>query len=158
MDEDRVKDPLGQYEKNMPIFRDAKPGDGYVRDMNALAKTAANIRVSSNVSSNSSNTARASAQIGAGITVAGTVLTGSWTSAGLVLAVLGAANVSARAMTSPRVVGWLARQTVAPAAALPVQLAKLKAESYAAGDQEALDAVSEIEAGLANQSAQQEGN
>ena len=27
MDEDRVKDPLGQCEKNMPIFRDAKPGD-----------------------------------------------------------------------------------------------------------------------------------
>ena len=36
MDEDRVKDPLGQYEKNMPIFRDAKPGDGWKAAANVV--------------------------------------------------------------------------------------------------------------------------
>lgn len=26
---DRVKDPLGQYERNMPLFRNAKPSDSW---------------------------------------------------------------------------------------------------------------------------------
>ena len=124
-------------------------GPGYVRDMEQIAKATANLREGAKVFSNPSGTAQGTVQA----TTAGALMLGILSGNAPAVAAIGGgvagSNGAARVMTSPRFVKFLARQTLAPVAAIPVQLAKFKAEAIAAGDQDALDAVAAVEAGLA---------
>lgn len=123
-------------------------GPTYVRDVEAIAKSAGNIREGAQVFRNPSGTGQAATQIGTAVSLAAAVGTGNTQLAGYILAAVAAANGAARVMSSPRAVRWLAQQTKAPVAALPVQLARLKAEALAEGDDEALEIAKAIEASV----------
>lgn len=99
------------------LFADG--GGGLRKDLDDIAKTAAMIRDQAKVISNPSGTAAAIANYtGAGAVVAST-LAGQPTTAAALLAAMGGANLSARALTNPTFVNWLARSTEVNAAALP---------------------------------------
>jgi hypothetical protein len=122
-------------------------GPGYVRSLEAIAKASASIREGSKVMANPSGTAGAAGQ---GFALGATgfaVATGNLSAAGLILSGMAASNLSARVFTNPRVVAWLARQTTVPPAALPMQIASLKAEAQADGDDETLDLIRSLESG-----------
>jgi len=97
-------------------------GPTFRKDMDAIAKVAANLREGNQVFRNPSGTAQASAQIGAATAFGTLVATGHL---GLAAAELGAiigANGAARVMTNPRVVHWLAQQTQHPTENMSVQM------------------------------------
>lgn len=120
-------------------------GTSYVRDMEAIAKVAANRRAGAQVFRNPSQTTDAAIQAGTVFSFLTSLGTGNIVPAAGIAGGVTLANVVARGLTSPRVVGWLAKQTSVPVAALPMQVARLKAEATAEGDQEALEFVDAIE-------------
>lgn len=121
-------------------------GPSYVRDLETIARAAAIQRQGAQVFRNPSQTTDAAIQAGTVFSFLTTIGTGNFGTAALIGAGVGAANLLARGMTSPLVVKWLAKQTQVPLAALPVQLAKLKAEAGAEGDEEALEYAELVEA------------
>jgi hypothetical protein len=113
--------------------------DKYQADLEAVARVAANMREGAKVFSNPSNTSGATLQLGTGLSVVLSVVGGNLPLAGSIAAVPVAANAASRAITSPTVVSWLAKQSRLPAAVLPQQIALLKAEAQAKNDPDALE-------------------
>lgn len=113
-------------------------GPKYQRDLEAIAAAAGGRRAGAEVFKNPSRTTDGIIQAGTVLSFAHNLFTGGFETAGLIAAGVAGANGAARVMTSPVAVGWLARQTKTPLAALPVQLSQLRAEAQAAGDAEAL--------------------
>ena len=100
-------------------------GPQFKSDMDHLAKVATNLRDGSKVFANPSGTSQGIAQIG---TVAGAVsaaLSGNVGGLALLGAGVGGANLSARLMTNPKFVGWLAKQTNRPASSIRGQIGVL---------------------------------
>jgi hypothetical protein len=131
-------------------------GEGYVQDLNALAKASAGMRAGASVIKNGPGTAAAGAQF----TTAGAfvlnllgVAGGSPVNALYIGGAVGGTFGTAKAMTNPRVVKWLAQQTSVPVSALPIQIARLKAEAQAKGDREALEFANAVERSAAEQPA-----
>lgn len=100
-------------------------GAQFRTDMDRVAQVADNLRQGSQVFRNPSGTAQAGALQatlgGAGVAVA----TGNLGTAAAILATLGGANASARLLTHPPFVRWLASQTARPAGAYPAALNQL---------------------------------
>lgn len=128
-------------------------GEGFVQDMNALAKASAGIKAGANVVKNGSGTGAAGAQWITGTAFVMNLFGGSPGYAGLIGGGVASSFALSKAMTNPTVVKWLAQQTKVPAAALPIQLARLKAEAQATGDAEALEFANSVERSAAEQSA-----
>ncbi|GAB2662965.1 hypothetical protein [Arenimonas aestuarii] len=120
-------------------------GPDYVRAMETVAKAAANQRQGAQVFRNPSQTTDAAIQAGTVFSFLTTLGTGNVGTAALIGGGVGLANLAARGLTSQTVVKWLARQTQVPYAALPVQLAQLKVEARASGDEEAIEFARELE-------------
>lgn len=127
-------------------------GPGYVGDVEAIARAAANVREGSQVFRNPPGTAAASAQLVTSGAFVLSLLSDPTVAAGIAAGVAGA-NGTARLMSNPRFVKWLAAQTKVPISALPVQVAKLKAEATAEGDEETLALVRDLEQQAINQQA-----
>lgn len=126
-------------------------GPRFVANMDKVSRVAQNIRDGSRVFANPSGTANRAAAYGYYTGLAGTAAAGMM-GAGpvpLVSLVLGglSANAAARAMTNPRVVGWLARATEMPVSSLPQQVMLLKSQAQASGD----DDLAELAAALEQQ-------
>lgn len=132
---------FNRYDKTVPSFR---------ADMDKIAKVAANLRSGSRVFVNPSGTAQAGIQYS---TVGGFVValaTGNFGTAGAIAGGVGAANLSARLLTHPPFVKWLAANTQKPIGALPSAINQL-AQSKDPLMQEAA-------AALAKQQGQQPNN
>lgn len=96
--------------------------DGMRSDLNKIAKVAANVREGSKVFANPSGTAQALSNrdtVGAAIIA---LFTGHPVAATAIAATIPSANVSARLLTNPTVVRWLANSTRVPIEQLPAQL------------------------------------
>lgn len=114
-------------------------GPSFRNDMDRIAKVAANLREGNQVFRNPSGTAAA---LGNQATAASVIIPALMGHPGTALAVggaVGAANIGAKAMTSPTVVKWLAQQTTKPAGLLPAQIAVLANAGKVNDDQEATD-------------------
>lgn len=94
-------------------------GDQFRRDMDQVAKVAANLREGSAVFRNPSGTAQAGAQYTTAGAFIMSVLTGQAGVAGGIAGGVALSNVTARVLTSPTVVRWLARSTRMPPSAIP---------------------------------------
>ena len=95
--------------------------------LTAVAKMADNVRQGSKVWANPPGTAGAfSAKVGAG-GLALTTMTGQFKYAGWILTAMAGANVTARTLTNPAVVKWVAAATKMPPSALPAHLTRLAA-------------------------------
>ncbi len=100
-------------------------GDRFKKDMDSLAGLASNIRSGSEVFRNPSGTQQAiSLQAITGATAAALAF-GQIDMALAALSGVAAANLSARLMTNPRFVNWLAKQTQVPAGAYSAQVQNL---------------------------------
>lgn len=124
-------------------------GPRFSADMDKVARVAANIRDGSRVFANPSGTANRAAAIGyygslAASTGAAAMGAGPVPLASLVLGGL-SANAAARAMTSPRVVSWLARATEMPVSSLPQQVMLLKSQAQASGDEDLAELAAALE-------------
>lgn len=120
-------------------------GPKFARDLDTIAATAANIRAGSKVMQNASGSAPTGFQLGTAGAFVWALWTGNMPVAGGIAGLTALSNGSARMMTNPRFVGWLAEATKVPAAALPMELARLKAEAQAAGDDELLEFARQLE-------------
>lgn len=112
-------------EAKMTIF--GRQGPEFKNSMDAIAKVASNIREGSKVFSNPSGTAPSTALLGEAGTVGGGIMLGimghpiaGGVAIGGVALTSGTANLSAKLMTNPRFVNWLAKQTRTPIEALPI--------------------------------------
>ena len=117
-------------EAKMTIF--GRQGKEFKTNMDAIAKVASNIRAGSKVFANPSGTAPTGTLIGEAGTVAGgiyLILTGhpaaGATVVGGVAATTALANQSAKLMTNPKFISWLAQQTKKPIEMLPVAVNQL---------------------------------
>jgi len=118
-------------------------GPGFSSDMDRIARVAANIKEGSKVFANPAGTAnRAAAQsyaIGLPLSIAQAPFTGHYWP---VVATIGggiAANVAARAMTSPLVVRWLAASTKPSVGSLNASIKALMTEANRRGDDAAIE-------------------
>jgi hypothetical protein len=94
-------------------------GPDFRQNMDQVSRVAANLRAGSKVFQNPSGTGQATALATTAGAAAMAVLTGNPATAGAIGAGVGAANLSARLLTHPPFVRWLATATRAPANALP---------------------------------------
>jgi hypothetical protein len=95
--------------------------------LTAVAKMAENVREGSKIWANPAGTSGALYQKGAMGGVAYYGLTGQFKTAGSILAAMGVANLTARTLTNPARVKWIADATKMPPAALPAHLTRLAA-------------------------------
>ncbi len=123
-------------------------GPSFSKDMERIARVADNIKAGSKVFANPSGTAnRGAAQayaIGLPISIAQAPLTGHYWP---IVATIGggiAANVSARALTNPRIVSWLADSTRLPVGSINVSLRALAAEGRKNDDDEVAEFADEL--------------
>ena len=101
-------------------------GKGMSEDIDRIARVAERIKEGSGVLRNPSGTAQQTAAFGYGGGMALSILSGDIPSLAKLAAGGGLANLLARAMTSPRTVQWLAKNTDRPVGALPSQLVVLR--------------------------------
>jgi hypothetical protein len=101
-------------------------GAGFRADMDTVAKVAANLRTGSKVFQNPSGTGQTVAQATTAGMFALSVLRGDVASASAIATGVGTANLTARLMTNPKFVKWLATTTKAPAKALPALIVQLE--------------------------------
>lgn len=118
-------------------------GPGFSRDIDRIASVADNIKQGSKVYANPSGTAnRGAAQayaIGLPLSLAQAPFTGHYWP---VVATIGGgigANVTARALTNPKVVNWLARSTSLPVGSINTSLREFSAQAQKAGDEDAME-------------------
>lgn len=109
-------------------------GDKFRSDMDQVAKFAANLREGSQVFRNPSGTAQATAQAASVGAFALALATGQWEAAGLIGGGAVSANLSARLMTNPNFVKWLAQSTRIPIGAYPAQVNRLAQQAKESGD------------------------
>jgi hypothetical protein len=100
-------------------------GEQFRQNMDQIAKVASNLREGSQVFRNPSGTAQATAQTSAAVGFVAALATGNVGTAGAIAGGVAGANLSARLMTNPRFVKWLATTTKAPAGAGPALLNQL---------------------------------
>lgn len=96
-----------------------RQGPAFRQNMDQIAKVASNLRDGSSVFKNPSGTGQAVAQTTAAATFITSLLTGNFGAAGAVAGTVVGANLSARLLTNPNAVKWLAEATKAPASAVP---------------------------------------
>jgi hypothetical protein len=95
------------------------------RDLDAVARAAEMVRDQGKVLANPSGSGQAVANVGAVGSAVVATMTGNLGTAAAIVGAMGAANITARTMTNPAFVRWLARSTRMPPAALPSALAEL---------------------------------
>lgn len=116
------------------LFAPLEPGTR--SDLDKIAKVASNVREGSKVFANPSGTTQGTTSTMTAGAFVISLLTGQWATAGAIAGTTGAANIGARAMTSPKIVHWLAESTKAPVEQLPAQLNQLFQQSlYMKGDE-----------------------
>lgn len=120
-------------------------GPSFRADMDAIAKTAANLREGSQVFRNPSGTAQKSLLIGTLTALGGAVGTGQVGLAAGIGAGVGTANLTARLMTNPTFVKWLAQTTKAPAGAYTAAVNTLATQAKQSGDMDLARAVARLE-------------
>lgn len=116
-------------------------GPKFIDDLNKIAKTAEDIREGGRVYANPSGTAPALTlqhTVGGAVLL---VLTGHPATAAAVGTEMAMANGSARLMTNPRFVKWLAKSTELPTSALPVALNTLAQEASQSKDDDLMNFV-----------------
>jgi hypothetical protein len=118
-------------------------GPSFSRSMDRIASVADNIKSGSQVFANPSGTANRGAAmsyaIGLPLSIAQAPVTGHYWP---VIATIGggvAANVAARAMTSPLVVNWLANSTKLPLGAINASIQQLARAAEKSGDEAAIE-------------------
>lgn len=119
---------LSNYAEMSPQARAAlfeHKGPDFRANMDHLAKVATNLRDGSKVFANPSGTSQGIAQIGTVAGAVSTALSGNIGGLALLGAGVGGANLSARLMTNPKFVGWLAKQTNRPASSIRGQIGVL---------------------------------
>lgn len=120
-------------------------GPSFRADMDAIAKTAANLREGSQVFRNPSGTAQKSLLIGTLTALGGAIGTGQAGVAAGIGAGIGSANLTARLMTNPQFVKWLAQTTKAPAGAYTAAVNSLATQASKSGDMDLARAVALLE-------------
>ena len=100
-------------------------GDDFAANMDKIAKVTSNLRDGADYLRNPSGTAGALAQQTTAATAVVSALTGNVGVTAGIAAGAGAANLTARLMTNPKFVSWLARQTNRPVGVLPAQIGVL---------------------------------
>lgn len=111
-------------------------GPQFRQDMDKVAKVAANLREGSGVFANPSGTGQAVAQASTATAAIVSFLTGQWQALGAIATGVTAANATARLMTNPRFVAWLAQSTKVPASALSQQIVILDSIAKREGDED----------------------
>lgn len=114
-------------------------------DIDKLARVAESIKDGSGVLRNPSGTAAQVASFGYGGGLAMSILKGDLPNLAKLVAGGALANLTARAMTSPKTVNWLARNTETPVAALPAQINVLKRIAAENNDEAAADLAAALE-------------
>lgn len=109
-------------------------GDRFRADMDQIAKFAANLRQGSQVFRNPSGTAQATAQVSAATAFVGSLALGRIDAAAAVAGGVAGANLSARLMTNPRFVKWLAQSTKVPQGGYAAMVSRLTQEARGSGD------------------------
>lgn len=104
-------------------------GAGFRADMDTVARVAANLRAGSKVFQNPSGTGQAVVQTTTAATAVLSLLQGRVDIAAGIGGGVATANLTARLMTNPRFVKWLAKTTQAPPKALPALITQLEAGS-----------------------------
>lgn len=126
-------------------------GSDYVKNLDSVAKVASNIRQGSKVFANPSGTGAGVAQLGAGGAFFYSIATLDFGAAGLLAGSAASANLSARLMTNPKFVGWLAKQTQLAPGAVPSQIAVLSRMAEQTGDPDLQEAAQMYQKALAEQ-------
>lgn len=125
-------------------------GPAFTADMDRIARVAQNLREGSKVLANPSGTANRAAALTYGASLVASLFGGSpLAAAGLVAGGLGA-NATARMLTNPNVVKWLARSTALPVGSAAAQIQALRRIGENENDPEAIE--------IADQLAEQERN
>lgn len=114
-------------------------------DIDKLARVAESIKDGSGVLRNPSGTAAQVASFGYGGGLAMSILKGDLPNLAKLVAGGALANLTARAMTSPKTVNWLARNTETPIGALPAQINVLKRIAVENNDDAAADLAAALE-------------
>lgn len=109
-------------------------GDRFRSDMDQLARFAANLREGSQVFRNPSGTAQATAQVSAATAFVGSLVLGRLDAAATVAGGVVGANLSARLMTNPNFVKWLAQSTRVPAGGYASMVNRLAQDARKSGD------------------------
>lgn len=117
----------------------------FKNDLNTVAKVASNIRQGSKVFRNPSGTAGATANIAAMTTFLSSLVSGNVGLATVTGASVGGLNLTARAMTNPTFIRWLAVQSRNPKFTLAPAINSLKSMAKTREDQDALDIANELE-------------
>lgn len=99
-------------------------GPDFRQNMDQIAKVTDNLRQGSKVFQNPSGTAQASIQYGTAGAALMSVLTGNVGTAAAIGTGVAASNLSARLLTNPNAVRWLAQRTKAPVTAIPAMAAQ----------------------------------
>jgi hypothetical protein len=120
-------------------------GQSFRGDMDQIAKVAANLRAGSQVFRNPSGTGQAATQAATVATFALSVITGNVGTAGAIAAGVGSANLSARLLTNPRFVRWLAQSTKVPVGASGAAVNSLAKIAQDTRDQDIAKAVAILE-------------
>lgn len=120
-------------------------GPRFRADMDQVAKVTANLRAGSQVFRNPSGTSQATAQAATAATFVVSVLSGNVGTAGAVAGGVAGANLSARLMTNPRFVRWLAQTTKIPAGATGSAINSLANIARETGDRDIALAVAALE-------------
>ncbi|MGN7917332.1 hypothetical protein [Lysobacter sp. 22409] len=100
-------------------------GSDFSKNMDRIARVADNIKRGSKVYANPSGSGDRVAAYSYGVALVGSLLSGRLPTAGLLAAGGVGANASARILTSPRAVAWLARSTDLPKAAALASIRQL---------------------------------
>jgi len=101
-------------------------GPGFVKQMDQIARVAENIRTGSKVYANPPGTAKGVAGLGYLIALATSLGAGQFKTAGSLAGYGGMANLTARAMTNPHIVKWLANSTALPTGSAAAQIQTLR--------------------------------
>ncbi|MFC4822231.1 hypothetical protein ACFO6Q_18030 [Dokdonella ginsengisoli] len=115
-------------------------GPTFRNDLDQIAKATSNVRDGSMVFRNPAGTAGAATQATTAATAVTALLSGHYGAAAGIVAGVAAANLSARLMTNPTFVRWLARQTTVPVHALPSQVSVLANMAERGSDPDLTDA------------------
>lgn len=116
-------------------------GSSFRKEMDQVAEFAENVRTGNQAFRNPSGTSQANAQ---GAAVGGfvlSVLTGQVGAATSIAGSVAAANLSARLMTNPNFVKWLAHSTKMPVGSLPAAIVRLEQEAKRLNDTDLAQAV-----------------
>jgi hypothetical protein len=120
-------------------------GPQFRGDIDQIAKFTSNLREGSQVFKNPSGTAQAAGQAATIGGLAASVVTGNFAAAAAILGGMGAANLSARLMTNPRFVRWLAQTTKVPAGATGSAVTSLAQLAKSTGDEDIATAAAILE-------------